>query len=235
VHTFAQTPKSGAFDLRPVLVPIFRLAEEKFRMKTLRFLLATTLLSGLGAVANASAVGFQVIVIDPPPSNLIHPITSDSFTFTFATCVSPGQVPQGTSYVGCFTGENATGHTLSSLQMFIPVTGTIDCSKSTTGLDLFTAVSCTAAQGGYILNYTGGNIPTSNGNSPDNANFNRDSVFTIAESGVDPGSFPQVTANFNPVATPEPDSLLLLSTGLLSGGGLIFRDLRRRYLNKPSR
>jgi hypothetical protein len=214
--------------------------QEKKRMRILRYMVAVSLFCGLTAAANAAQVSFQVIVIDPPPSNLIQPITSDSFTFSFAPCVSPGQVPQGTSYVGCFTGENSTGHTLTSLQMFIPtIPGLgVDCGKSTTGLDLFATVACTTVQGGYILDFEGGNIPTSIGHNPDDANFNRDSVFTIAEGGVDPSSFPEVTASFNspiPATTPEPNSLLLLATGLLTGGGLMLGDSRRRMVAARSR
>jgi hypothetical protein len=200
-------------------------------------MLAVTLLCALGTVAKAAPVDFQVVVIDPPPSNLIHDITSDSFTFSFSACVSPGQVPKGTSYLGCFTGENSTGETLTTLHLFIPtITNGVDtCGFSGLGLDIFSTVACTVTNDGYALDFSGGNIPTANGNAPDNANFNRDSVFTIAESGIDPSSFPQVTATFNPVATPEPSSLLLLSTGVLSGGGLLLGDWRRRILGKASR
>ena len=203
-------------------------------MHKLRYLLAVALLGALGTAAKAAPVNFQVVVIDPPPSYLINPITSDSFTFSFSPCVSPGQVPSGTSYVGCFTGENATGHTLTSLSLFIPtITNGVDtCGFSGLGLDLFPSVVCTVTSTGYELDFTGGNIPTSNGHSPDDAEFNRDSVFTIAESGIDPSAFPEVTADFNPV--PEPSSLLLLSTGAL-GGGLFFGDWRRRVLARASR
>jgi hypothetical protein len=214
--------------------------QEKKRMRILRYIVAVSLFCGLTAAANAAAINFQVIVIDPPPSNLIQPITSDAFTFSFAPCVSPGQVPQGTSFVGCFTGENATGQTLTSLQMFIPtIPGLgVGCGPSGTGLDLFPTVTCTIVQGGYILDFTGGSIPTANGRSPDNAEFNRDSVFTIAEAGVDPSSFPEVTASFNspiPAATPEPNSLMLLATGVLTGGGLMLGDRRRRIVAARSR
>jgi hypothetical protein len=121
--------------------------------------------------------------------------------------------------------------------MFIPtIPGLdVDCGKSTTGLDLFATVACTTVQGGYILDFEGGNIPTSIGHNPDDANFNRDSVFTIAEAGVDPSSFPEVTANFNAVATPEPTSLMLLATGVLTGGGLMLGDWRRRMVTARSR
>ena len=197
-------------------------------MKCLRSLLAVTLLCLVSSAAEAAAVNFQVVVIDPPPSNLIHPITSDFFTFMFSPCVSPGQVPSGTAYLGCFTGENATGQTLTSLRLFIPtiIDANDQCGFSGTGLDIFSSVQCSVTATGYILDFTGGNIPTANGHSPDDAQFNRDSVFTIAESGIDPSLFPQVQANFNP--TPEPSSLLLLSTGAFSGGGLLLGNWRRR-------
>lgn len=204
-------------------------------MRTLRSLLAIALLCVSAAAAKADPVDFQVVVIDPPPSNLIHQITSDSFVFSFSPCVSPGQVPKGSPYVGCFTGENATGQTLTTLQLFIPTIPNGNCvgGPSTTGLDFFSSVQCTTTAGGYLYSFTGGNIPTANGHAPDDAQFNRDSVFTIAESGVDPGQFPAVQATFN--ATPEPGSLWLLSTGALGGAGLLFADWRRRLLGQPSR
>jgi hypothetical protein len=203
-------------------------------MRILRYLLAASLACTLTAISQAAPVNFQVVVIDPPPSNLITPITSDSFTFSFSPCVSPGQVPAGTSYVGCFTGENVTGHTLTSLQLFIPTIPNANdtCGFSGTGLDVFPSVLCTSTNNGYLLYFSGGNIPSATGHAPDDAEFNRHSVFTIAESGIDPSAFPEVTANFNMVSTPEPDSLVLLSTGLLSGGGFFVRELRRRKLRK---
>jgi hypothetical protein len=206
-------------------------------MPKLRYLLAAILLCAVCAVAKAAPVNFQVVVIDPPPSNLINDITSDSFTFSFSACVSPGQVPNGTSYLGCFTGENNTGQTLTTLHLFIPtITNGADmCGFSGLGLDIFASVQCNVTSGGYTLDFSGGNIPTANGHAPDDAEFNRDSVFTIAESGIDPSSFPEVTASFNTVPTPEPSSLILLSTGLLSGSGLLLGDWRRRILGKASR
>lgn len=200
-------------------------------MRFLRYV-AATLLCVVSAIAKAAPVDFQVVVIDPPPSNLIVPITSNSFTFGFSPCVSPGQVPSGTPYVGCFTGENVTGQTLTSLLLFISSipNGNDTCGFSGTGLDIFPSVLCTVTNNGYLLYFSGGNIPTANGHAPDDAEFNRDSVFTIAESGIDPSAFPQVTANFNAVPTPEPDSIVLLSTGLITGGGLIVGNLRRRKI-----
>ena len=82
--------------------------------------------------------------------------------------------------------------------------------------DVFQTTSCALAQNGlqYILSFTGGGIPN-NGS------------FVIAEDGVDPSEFPMVDASVTTAATPEPDSILLLSTGMLSLGAFFTNRNRR--------
>lgn len=208
-------------------------------MRVLRCLFAVALVCGLSGVAKADAVDFQMVVVDPqPPAYLVHIITDDSFIFSFAPCVSPGQIPTGTNFVGCFTGENETGHALTSLQVFVPfIPGQVaGCALSGTGLDLFTTVTCGSVPGGYLLNFSGGSIPSGDGDHPDDDHADRSSIFTIAEAGVDPSAFPEVTANFDPVpGVPEPSSVLLLSTGVLMGAAFLVADRRKRlaYAERP--
>jgi hypothetical protein len=165
-----------------------------------------------------------MVVIDPTYSGgyTINPISTTSFGFTFTECESPGQLPTGVSYDGCFTGQNETGADLTGLQVEIPVFGgqTVGCSPSTTVTNLFTNVTCgeNAGDTDYILDFTGGDIVPGE-------------LFTLAEDGVDasiPGAFPPGTV----VATasaPEPASIWLLTTGLLTSG-VFFVDRRRRNL-----
>ncbi len=220
-------------------------------MKMLRCLLAMSLISGLSGIAKADsfpANDFQMVVIDPTvPSNLINHIFTDNFTFTF-----PSSGPQKgckssqlfglstTTYLGCFTGENDTGHPLTSLQLLIPVfnfNNQLDqpgCSP--VPQDIFATISCgfTTDHKNYFLSFSGGKIPTSHGGCDRNSDSEDEggdlcsspSIFTIAEAGIPPGQFPavQVVAN-----APEPNSLLLLSTGVLSTGCFLANWRRRTF------
>jgi hypothetical protein len=185
-------------------------------MKLLRYFAAIVLVCGLSAVAKAD--DFQMVVIDPftgPYS--INPISTNAFSFGFSECEEPGQVPAGSTFDGCFTGQNETGAILTSLQMTIPVFDdqTAGCSPSGTGLDLFSDVTCgeNASDTEYILNFSGGTIAEGE-------------IFTIAETGVSPDDFPDVAVVAN---APEPASIWLLATGLMMSG-VFFVDRRRRTL-----
>lgn len=221
-------------------------------MRSLRVLLALAVFCGLPSVANASLGGggnFQMVVVDPTPSYVV-PITSDVFTVTFSPCQT-GQLPPGapSTYIGCFSGQNDTGSPLTSLQLLVPpIPGeSVSCSSFGGGLDIFTVVTCGEYTSGpltgdFFLNFSGGSIPAGDprgcrdddgeegdNNGPDGDHDADDcpgGIFTIAEAGITPSSFPQVTGTFN---APEPAPALLLSTGLLMGG-LFYAGRRRRAL-----
>lgn len=195
-------------------------------MKMLRILLLICLVCGL--TNRAKADDFQMIVVDPPPSYQVFTITDTSFDFYFiAPCVSPGQIPSGANYDACFTGQNETGTDLTSLTIMVPNTignQTAGCAPSglTNGqgqpLDIFTSISCGPGPGGvgYVLIYAGGDIPVGG-------------IFTIAEQGATPSDFGDVQAVAGTsAATPEPGSLWLLSTGVLSSGYMLRRRVAAR-------
>jgi len=211
----------------------------------LRYLFAIVLVLGLSSVARAGG-NFQMVVVDPP--SYVDIITSPDLTVGLDPCVA-GQVPHGhgdPSYDGCFTGLNDTGETLTSLELLIPViTGFTPTCTDAPG-SIFTVMSCdgkTPDGKDYIIDFSGGpGIPTatdcdgpgggSDGdsgalNSDDfNASCNADTIFTIAESGAPSSDF--TTVSVIGVEAPEPGSLWLLSTGVLSVG--LFATWRRRTL-----
>jgi hypothetical protein len=195
-------------------------------MRMLRYLLAIALVSALSGVAKADDFkpgDFQMVVVDPfPPASLITQITTDTFQFTLSPC-DPSQLfgLDPAVYLGCFTGENETSGPLTSLRMLIPVFDFNDeldqpgCSP--VAQDIFATVSCgfTNDNLDYFVDFSGGNIPPGSLAA---------SVFTIAVAGVPPEDFPKdVTVVAN---APEPSSIMLLSTGVLSIG--LFGVYRRR-------
>jgi hypothetical protein len=201
-------------------------------MRILRNLLAFTVVCGLSAVASAGPVSFQVVVIDPPqlPNfTIIQPNTPQPIDIHWGGCA----LTPASSYDQCFLVVNDTGHDITSLSLFIP--GTTDTNSdpcpvfSNASLELFSAKSCGASNGGFLLNFSGGSIPSLDGD------FDYDdlhSFFLIAVDITGPGSLPDATLVVN---TPEPSSLIMLSTGLLGGSGLILGDWRRRIFGKSSR
>jgi hypothetical protein len=215
-------------------------------MKMLRWFVAIAMVGGLSGIAKAN--GFQMVVIDPSPQ-YVTPIYNNSFSFSFSSCISPEQVPAGSGYVGCFTGVNLTGATLTSLELLIPVFSyqgqpeTVGCSLFGAGLDIFKTVTCgTTADGkNFFLDFSDGSIPDGNVVDCDNDGDSGDpneylegcsntSFFTIAETGVPVDSFPTNLSAVANASAPEPGSFWLLATGLLSGG-LFLSDRRRRSAN----
>jgi hypothetical protein len=236
----------------------------------LRYLFALALISGLSGVARAD--DFQMVVIDPPPTNVpnyleVHDITSDNFTVTLSACNADQLDGLSTSlYLGCFTGLNLTGAPLTSLQLLIPVfdlggkQDTAGCGLVPGNINIFkNTPTCGPDPGNsnyYIVDFTGGDLPTAPNkgdcdNDGDTGGLNQDDIncdtsylFTIAVGvGADCGTKSQCSTDQtdilngfdkNPIGkpdgqlnvTPEPSSLLLMSTGFLSLG--LFGVYKRR-------
>jgi hypothetical protein len=169
----------------------------------------------------------------------------------------PGVSLAGDAYTACFTGINLTGKPLTSLEIEMPVfdypgTTTPDTpSCPTETLDAFSDVTCGLTNGGadYLLEFSGGDIPTATlfnsfcyfdpigGGGVD---CSSPAIFTIAigipgidliteGTVVDTINSDDITVKADATLTPEPSSILLLSTGVLSIG-LLGAHRRRRNL-----
>jgi hypothetical protein len=171
----------------------------------------------------------------------------------------PSGVPDPQDYTACFTGINLTGQALTSLQIEFPVfdfpgTSTPDspsCPTLPSG-NAFSNISCGLTNGGadYLLQFSGGDIPTATFYNtfcypvPFTVDCSSPAIFTIAIGipGLDlikDGTISTiddagVAAAANVVTTPEPSSVLLMATGVLSIG--LFGAYRRRQaLAEPLR
>lgn len=190
-------------------------------MRMLRYLLAIIFVCGIAGIAKGD--DFRMVVLDPPPDSFpTYPIFDSPFTITFAPCAI-GQLPTGTlgTYDGCFSGVNRSGQDWTSLTLsFSNNTALADaapanCSPDGGGLDIFPEPgpgNCDLHENQqYILIFSGG-LLTNNEN------------FVIAEQGVNPTEFPEVSASFTTAsAVPEPESVWLLSTGIALAGSAIRR------------
>ena len=219
-------------------------------MKSFRYLLALALCLGMTGFARAAAIDVNLNVLDPLSGGVVE--TTNTFAISFISCTSPtfagDGMPAGlTSNEGCFLGVNATslvkgdpddffggqyhpdsddskyGTTWTSLVMTFTNNGSLGgfagCGSLEPGLAIFGSETCAVSGSVYTLGFSGGAI------APGES-------FLIVEDGVAPDSFPAGTVVANP--TPEPNSLVLLSSGTLMFGTLLFAQ-RRRLQRNPIR
>lgn len=201
-------------------------------MKVFRCLFAIALVCGLTSlVAKADPVDFKASVLDGPVTGF--DITSLApFPVIFGTC------PTSITGDGCFLGINKTGVAITTLSLIFPDTGAlggqpVTCDTSVPG-SIFSSANCSLSNNGtiYTLDFSGGSIPPCTMSHHDDEGDDDDDhptcgSFYIVETGVDPSVFPEGTGI--PNAVPEPDTMLLLSTGIATMGTLI---ARRRRLSK---
>lgn len=198
-------------------------------MKIFRCLFAVALLCGLTSLAaKADPVDFKMDVLDGP-------ITGQFITSTAPFPIKFGDCPSNITGDGCFLGINDTGMAITSLSLIFPNTSAlgsqpVTCDTSTAG-SIFSSASCSLTNNGsiYKLDFAGGSIPPCKTIHGDGDNDSDDQPvcgsFYLVETGVPADSFPEGTGTVNPV--PEPDTLLLLSTGIGMVGALVAR--RRRF------
>ncbi|MBB5342201.1 hypothetical protein [Tunturibacter empetritectus] len=187
----------------------------------LRVLFVLALLCGGSSLAHASGIDFRMTVLDPPSCEQGNTFcqefngadTLPSVSLSTAACNSVGinLGPNATPY-GCFVLSNFSGETIDSLTLhfLLGPLGNQDASCDSQGQSgipsALNVVSCTNNEqtGFYDLVFGGGaGVPTGQN-------------LIVFEQGADPNLFQG--GNGTVGVTPEPDSLLLFSTGVMMAG-----------------
>lgn len=198
-------------------------------MKALHCLVLIALVFGCMGLAKADPVDFHIKVLDPaPPADPSYPlylISSTSFDVSFTPCVA-GELPSGMTADGCFAARNISGLDWTGLDLSFPdggaLTGqTASCAPAPSD-NIFSATDCPAnpANGSFDLGFDDGIIQ------------NGDYFFITEDGVVPPEDFPtgSVTAT---VLTPEPEPMVLLSTGILLFGCLLYAERLRVLRASP--
>ncbi len=178
-------------------------------MRVFHCLVVIAVICGFTGLAKADPVDFHMNILDPPPSSYpTFPIFSTPFAISFTACVA-GELPDGNTGEGCFAGHNETGQDWNNLQLTFADNTALasqlaDCSPAPSD-NIFSTANCSLVGSTYVLSFSDGVV--SNGD-----------YFFITEDGVDPESFGTGTGT---VLTPEPASILLLSTGFVLFGLLV--------------
>jgi hypothetical protein len=213
-------------------------------MKYLRILFVFGLVLFCGSVASHAST-FHGGGLDPSCNNGSTPPNTEcgiGFTdigtpipvnFSAAQCASTAinpvltGLPKDPTTYGCFFGTNDTGAALLSITLDLAsIPGVTGCDNDLEGLNYgpaFTNSTCTllappptdpsADNGGFQLTFFGGpGVPDGH-------------TFILIEEGLNPDLF---TGSTTIETTPEPDSLLLLSTGTMMMG-LYFAGRQRLF------
>ncbi|MDE3104394.1 MAG: PEP-CTERM sorting domain-containing protein [Acidobacteriota bacterium] len=190
-------------------------------MKLFRVLFVLSLICGWSALAKADVIDFKMNVLDPPSLPYANVINAADlpFSITFSKC-QPGEVPSSVNATGCYAGYNDTTMTWNSLQFTFANTPALagqpttcgDPTGITSAQDAFGSASCSLQGLYYILTFYGG------------AGIIPGETFIVYESGPAASAFPTGSAAVNVV--PEPTPLLLVATGILMLGTLVYMQRR---------
>jgi hypothetical protein len=178
-------------------------------MKYLRILFTLALFCGFANHAWADGVNFHMSVLDPV-------ITAEDITDPNATLpVVFGACPAIITADGCWGGFNDTTTTFTSLVLsFDSIPGDTPTCDTDVAHSVFGSSSCGLVGDSYQLFFSGG------------TGIAEGVTFFITETGLPPGDFKGGSVTINP--TPEPESLLLFSTGL-SMAGLVLAKRKRMF------